>query len=140
MSAIEDQVTIHTTPGKAYAALTEQSGYLGWWSKDCQIAGRVGGESSLRFDKQGSIVKMRFRTDAMEPESRVRWTCISHDMDSWIGTTLSWTIATDASGVSVALLHDGWQSETPPEMVAQGWKHFLGSMKQYLETGVGQPW
>jgi len=129
MSAIKDQVMIDTTPDKAYAALTEQPGYLGWWSKDCQIADSVGGESRLRFDKQGSIVNMRFRIDAKEPKGRVQWTCISHDMNSWIGTTLNWTITGDAGGVSVALLHDGWKSETPPEMVAQGWKHFraLGS-------------
>jgi hypothetical protein len=23
---------------------------------------------------------------------------------------------------------------------SQGWKHFLGSLKLYVETGTGQPW
>jgi uncharacterized protein YndB with AHSA1/START domain len=139
MSAIKDHVTIGTSPDKAQAALTTQAGYLGWWSKDCQIADRVGGESSLKFNKAGSIVKMHFRADVID-DGRIKWTCIAHDMDSWIGTTLSWSIAQEGDGVRVSLVHDGWKSETPPEMVAGGWKHFLGSMKQYLETGVGQPW
>ena len=39
----------------------------------------------------------------------------------------------------VKLDHAGWKGD-PPEPVAQGWKHFLGSMKSYLETGAGQPW
>jgi uncharacterized protein YndB with AHSA1/START domain len=140
MSSIKDEVKINATPEKAYAALTTQQGYLGWWSKDCQIADAIGGESSLKFNKGGSIVKMRFRTDVMDKGAKVKWTCIAHDMDSWVGTTLSWSIAKDGAGVRVALSHDGWKSETPPDMVAQGWKHFLGSMKQYLETGSGQPW
>jgi uncharacterized protein YndB with AHSA1/START domain len=140
MSAIKDEVTIDTTPEKAYAALTTQAGYRGWWSKSCDIAEQVGGESSLKFDKEGSIVKMRFRTEVMEKDTHVRWTCVGHDMDSWIGTTLSWTIGPAGNGVRVSLVHDGWRGETPPEMVAQGWKHFLGSLKQYLETGTGQPW
>jgi uncharacterized protein YndB with AHSA1/START domain len=140
MSTIKDEVKIDASADKAYAALTKEKDYRGWWSKDCQIADRVGGESSLSFNKGGSIVKMRFRTDTMEKGARVKWTCIGHDMDSWVGTTLSWSIVKDGAGVRVALVHDGWKAETPPEMVAQGWKHFLGSMKQYLETGVGQPW
>jgi uncharacterized protein YndB with AHSA1/START domain len=140
MSTIKDEVKIATTPEKAYVALTTQAGYLGWWSKDCSIAERVGGESSLSFNKNGSIVKMRFRTDIVDKAGRITWTCVGHDMDSWVGTTLNWSIAKDGAGVRVALAHEGWKAEIPPEMVAQGWKHFLGSMKQYLETGVGQPW
>jgi uncharacterized protein YndB with AHSA1/START domain len=139
MSAIKDYITINASPDEAQAALTTQAGYLGWWSKDCQIADRVGGESRLAFNKGGSIVKMRFRTDVVE-DGRIEWTCIAHDMDSWIGTTLNWSISKERDGVRVALVHDGWKSETPPDMVVGGWKHFLGSMKQYLETGVGQPW
>src|SRR4051812_2438651 len=84
MSSIKDHVSIKSTPDKAYAALTQQAGYRGWWSKDCEIAERVGGESSLRFNKQGTIVKMRFRVDAMDPNGKVKWTCVAHDMDSWV--------------------------------------------------------
>ena len=140
MSAIKDHVQINTTPDEAYAALSTQSGYRGWWSKDCQIAAEIGGESQLRFDKEGNIVTMRFRSDELEPNRRIAWTCVAHDMPSWVGTTLSWTISETSGGVRVALVHDGWKMETPPDMVIQGWKHFLGSMKQYLETGTGQPW
>ena len=139
MSEIKDEVRIRTTKSKAYEALTKQSGYTGWWSKNCEISEKVGGESRLTFDKQGSIVKMRFRTDLMDPAGRVKWTCVGHDMDSWIGTTLDWSIAEQAGEVTVSLTHAGWKGD-PPEPVVGGWKHFLGSMKQYLETGAGEPW
>jgi hypothetical protein len=35
--------------------------------------------------------------------------------------------------------HGGWRGEPPPPVV-EGWKHFLGSLEAYLETGQGQPW
>ena len=66
MSAIKDDVKIETTEDKAYRALSTQAGYLGWWSKDCEIAESAGGESRLKFDKSGSIVNMRFRTDVTD--------------------------------------------------------------------------
>ena len=56
-----------------------------------------------------------------------------------IGTTLTWTIKGTGDEVVVALDHAGWKDEGP-EPVKQGWKHFLASMKSYLETGTGQPW
>jgi len=52
---------------------------------------------------------------------------------------LNWRLAAASGATVVALEHSGWK-DAPPEMVAQGWKHFLGSMKAYLETGTGQPW
>jgi hypothetical protein len=69
----------------------------------------------------------------------VRWTCIAHDMPSWVGTTLDWKLSEQGDGVLVSFEHAGWK-EAGPEAVAQGWKHFLGSLKLYVETGTGSPW
>lgn len=69
----------------------------------------------------------------------MRWTCVAHDMASWVGTSLTWRIKEAGGAVVVSLDHAGWK-DAAPGMVAQGWKHFLGSMKSYVETGTGQPW
>jgi uncharacterized protein YndB with AHSA1/START domain len=139
MSSIKDEIRIRSTAAMAYAALTEQAGYRGWWNKVAEVPSDVGGEAKLLFDKAGSPVAMRYRIDAMTPNEQVKWTCIAHDMPSWIGTTLTWSIKSADDGVLVALDHAGWQTE-PPEPVIQGWRHFLASLKSYLETGTGQPW
>jgi hypothetical protein len=120
-------------------ALTTESDYRGWWSKNCTVPEKVGGEATLKFNKSGTIVTMRFRIDAIDSSGSVRWTCTAHDMPAWIGTSLNWTVVPAEKGVGVRLDHAGWQ-DSPPEQVVQGWDHFLKSMKSYLETGRGEPW
>src|SRR5262249_20466288 len=63
MNEIKEKLLVRGSAAKVFRALTEQAGYNGWWSKDCQIGSHPGDESSLRFDKEGTIVSMRFRVD-----------------------------------------------------------------------------
>jgi uncharacterized protein YndB with AHSA1/START domain len=139
MSSINDEVQIRTTRDQAYDALRRQAGYRGWWNKVAEVPETVGGEAKLRFVKDGNPIHMRFRIDELRPGERVVWTCVAHDLPSWIGTTLSWSLHEAGGTVLVKLEHSGW-AEAAPAPVAEGWKHFLGSLKAYLETGTGQPW
>ena len=139
MASIQDSIRIQAPLAKAMQALTTEAGYRGWWSKDCQISEKVGGQADLKFNKGGTIVRMKFRVDSIDPAGSVKWTCIGHDLPEWIGTTLNWSVQPSGDGVEVRLDHAGWKG-TPPEAVAQGWSHFLKSMKSYLEAGHGEPW
>jgi uncharacterized protein YndB with AHSA1/START domain len=139
MPSIKDQVRIQTTPDKAFAALTTQAGYRAWWNAKAEVPVQVGATAQLHFVKDGQPVEMAFRIESQTLNDSVRWTCVAHAMPSWLGTSLEWKIAPAADGVVVSLDHAGWK-EAGPDMVAQGWKHFLGSMKAYLEGGQGQPW
>jgi uncharacterized protein YndB with AHSA1/START domain len=139
MSSINDEVRIATTAAKAYEALTRQAGYRAWWNAAAQVAESAGGEAKLYFVKDGAPVNMTFRIDEMKANESVRWSCIAHDMPSWVGTTLNWRIKDGGGAVVVSLDHSGWK-DAGPAPVSQGWKHFLGSLKSYLETGTGQPW
>lgn len=139
MSSIKEKVIVRGSTDKVFDALTSTSGYRGWWSKDCQIAEKPGAESSLKFNKNGTIVSMRFRVDEVVPKKSVRWTCVAHDMDSWIGTTLTWALAADGNATEVSFEHSGWKGDAP-EPVVQGWRHFVGSLRSFVETGEGQPW
>ena len=139
MSSIKQEIRIQATAGKAYEALTAQAGYRGWWNAAGEVAEKIGGEARLRFVKDGQPVNMTFRIDEMTASECVRWACTAHDMANWVGTTLTWRIKQSGDSVVVSLDHDGWK-DAAPEPVAQGWKHFLGSLRSYLETGTGQPW
>jgi uncharacterized protein YndB with AHSA1/START domain len=139
MSSIKDEIRIQAPASKVYEALTRQAGYRGWWNAVGEVEQAVGGEAKLRFVKDGTPVSMRFRIDEMTANERVRWTCIAHDFQDWIGTSLNWGIKQGGDGVVVTLEHSGWK-DAAPEPVAQGWKHFMGSLKSYVETGTGQPW
>lgn len=139
MSSIKQEIRIAAPLGKVYAALSTQAGYRGWWNAVGEVPERVGGEAQLKFVKDGAPVNMTFRIDTLQANEAVRWTCVAHDMPSWVGTTLDWKLSGQADGVLVSFEHAGWK-EAGPEPVAQGWQHFLGSLKQYVETGTGQPW
>jgi uncharacterized protein YndB with AHSA1/START domain len=136
----EETIHANTTAGAAFAALTTQAAYRAWWAKNSDVAETPGGQATLRFDKGGTPVTMKWRIDEQQPDQRVRWTCIGHDAPPWIGTTLDWTIKPRDNGVEVSLVHGGWR-EPVPEPVKQGWHHFVAdSLKSYLESGVGKPW
>ncbi|GEM_PF-176183 len=139
MSSIKDEIRIHGTANKVYEALTREAGYRGWWNAAGEVEETVGGEANLHFVKDGTPVNMRFHIDEMKTNERVRWTCVAHDMPNWVGTVLTWRLQDAGGAVLVSLEHSGWK-EAGPEPVAQGWKHFLGSLKSYVETGTGQPW
>ncbi len=139
MHAIKDEIRIAAPAIRVYEALTTQVGYRGWWNARAEIPETVGGEAKLYFVKDGNPVNMCFRIDEMTANESVVWTCVAHDMPSWVGTKLMWQIKEAGGTVRVSLEHSAWK-DTAPEMVAQGWKHFLGSMKSYVETGTGQPW
>lgn len=139
MTAIRDEIGIQAPRAKVYAALTEQSGYRGWWNAVAEVSDSVGDEAKLRFVKDGHPVDMTFRIDELAAGERVRWTCTAHAMDSWVGTTLWWNLRDASGGSLVSFEHAGWKGD-PPEPVVQGWKHFLASLRSYVETGTGQPW
>jgi uncharacterized protein YndB with AHSA1/START domain len=139
MSSIKQEVRIKGDASKVYQALTRQSGYRAWWNKAGDVAEAVGGEAKLHFVKDGQPVSMRFRIDEMKENAAVRWTCVAHDMPSWVGTTLSWRIEPGAGDVLLSFEHAGW-NDGAPEPVVQGWLHFVSSLKAYVETGTGMPW
>jgi uncharacterized protein YndB with AHSA1/START domain len=139
MGTIAQQVTIRGTPEKVYEALTQQSGYRGWWNKVGEVDQKPGGFATLRFVKDGQPVDMRFRIDATERGREVKWTCLEHTAPPWVGTTLNWKLAPAGEAVNVSFEHGGWEGAAP-QPVIDGWKHFLGSLKTYVETGTGSPW
>lgn len=139
MASIKDQLRVAAPTSKVFEALSRQTGYRGWWNAAAEVPESEGKQAQLRFIKDGTPVNMRFRIDELTPNQRVRWTCIAHDLPGWVNTTLDWNL--DASGPEtlVRFEHAGWK-EGAPEPVRDGWKHFLGSLKAYVETGSGQPW
>jgi uncharacterized protein YndB with AHSA1/START domain len=141
MEPIRHTLNLSAKPDVAYRAVATVEGLRGWWCKDSDIAAAVGGETELRFVKDGKPVTMRFRVDALDDGKRVAWTCIENANPIWVGSTLTWTIRPDGDGSTLEFSHAGLTAGGPPyDMTAQGWQHFMGSLEQYAETGTGQPW
>ncbi len=141
MDAIRQTLSLAVSAAETFAAIATPVGQQGWWCKDSDIATRVGGESELRFNKDGNIVTMRFRVDELDKDHRVTWTCVANDHPMWIGSTLMWEITAGGERSSLEFTHDGLEGDgAPPEMITDTWTHFMSSLKSYVETGQGQPW
>ena len=98
----------------------------------------------MYFVKEGHSIVMKFRVDEMEAGKKVTWTCTENGNPAWVGTTLRFELGNENGGTQVIFTHAGWDEkfkDTPLYVsVPPTWDAFMGSLKSYCETGVGQPW
>ncbi len=127
-----------------YHAVATQKGISGWWSKDCAVGEAEGEPSLLKFDKQGKIVEMGFKTLELLPNKKVVWECTENANPAWIGTKIITEITESKDGCEVVFSHsdfdEKWKGQPPFEMTKEGWSHFVNSLVDYCEGREGQPW
>jgi uncharacterized protein YndB with AHSA1/START domain len=137
--SIEHVIEIAGAAPKVLAAVSTKEGFAGWWTRDlaCDSAKR---EATFRFAKPEHTCSMTFHLDALDDASIVM-TCIREDnQPEWLGTELAIRLASTPVGTRVQLVHAGFRARTEHfDVCVKGWAFFLGSLKSYVETGVGQP-
>jgi uncharacterized protein YndB with AHSA1/START domain len=145
MESIQNEVRIAAPAAQVYRALSTTEGHRAWWTSDCELGSRLGERAVFRFDRpQGSppgLMEVTFRIDALEAGRRVALTCVANQNNpEWQDTALTFRLEEQDGTTRVALDHAGFRARTPLyEMCVGGWAHFMGSLKSYVETGVGQP-
>lgn len=140
METLEYGFTTKAAPEAIYSAVSTPDGIRAWWCKDCDISTEVGGRHDLRFDKQGTLVRMGFELTELSPGRRVAWKCVANDNPVWVGSTLTWSVEPDGEDSKLTLVHDGFAGGGPPyEMTAEGWHRFVDSLKAVAEGRVGNP-
>ena len=147
MKNYQHTLSIAASPAAVYAALTTPQGLRNWWTEDCEGAtAEVGGTIHFRF---GATSK-DFRVERLEPGREVRWLCtrahIAADFltrkDEWIGTEMVFHVSVEGQGrTRLEFEHIGLIPSLECYGICEnGWQQFLGSLKQYLETGEGAPY
>lgn len=141
---ITHNLMIKASPETIYNAVATEKGINGWWSKDCTVGETEASDSLLKFNKEGQIVEMGFRTQTLVPNKKVVWECIENGNPAWLGTKIITEIAASEDGSSVVFSHTGfeekWKGHEAFEMTKGGWEHFVKSLTAFCEEGVGQPW
>lgn len=131
---------------KVYAALTTSEGLQGWWTETCEIGTIEGGQSTFRFDDTWKTMQI----EKLAPTTEVRWRCVDSSIDledgntssEWIGTEFIFRLKS-LSDQTTALrfqhvgLLPGLDCYSD---CLRGWTRFLGSLRQYVETGTGAPY
>jgi len=134
---IVDHVEIAAPPAKVLAAVTTADGIRAWWTQDCDVSAS---EHTYRFKQSGPRAASTFRVEQQDARG-IALVCVAETNGiGWLGTRLAFAIEPAASGSRVALTHAGFpQASACYDDCVSGWKHFLGSLKAYLETGRGTP-
>ncbi len=139
MADILHLVNVQSTPGKVFAALTEQRGMAGWWTEDVQAEPRVGAIAKFRFGEHGGS---DMEVTVLDPGRLVRWRCVAHPSGTeWIGTVLSFDLRLENEGTVVRFSHQNWPGAGDFfRFCSVRWALYLISLKKFVETGAGNPW
>jgi uncharacterized protein YndB with AHSA1/START domain len=136
MTEINHRVGIKATAQQVYQALTSDTGLSCWWTEDTSGAGVAGSIIQFRFDGGGPD----FAVIELIPDELVRWQHSGCVPEAWMGTEIRFQIQPEDEQTFVRFTHANWQ-QTSDFMAhcSTKWAVFLLSLKQYLETGRGQP-
>ena len=120
-----------------YKAVATQKGIQSWWCNNSEVAETEGGTSLLKFNKEGTIVPMSFKTITLNPNKKVVWECIENPNPAWIGTQITTTIEDEGK---VTFTHSGfddkWKGQEAFEMTKGTWNHFMSSLKASIANAV----
>lgn len=142
------KVSIVAPPGAVYGALTTPEGLAGWLTNDCEVRQGVGERSTFRFGPTFCVMKVT----KLIPNQEVRWECVEQHhhapsqirrTDEWVGTEVVFHLSTRTNGeTELSFMHQGLVPTLECYGICQNdWNHLLKlSLKQYVETGFGQPY
>jgi len=138
------EMLVSAKPEFVYNAITKEIDK--WWTELSNKALQVGEQLTVKFEKTTSWV---MTVSEASPNQSLAWkvTEANHDLeniskkDEWKGTSIKWKIEKNGSGSKITFTHEGlFPALECYEICEGGWDYFLGSLKNYLETGKGNPY
>jgi uncharacterized protein YndB with AHSA1/START domain len=137
MARIVFEIEINAPADPIVEALDTAEGIAGWWTPTVEFSGGVGSVMQPSFAQ----APLPFQLTVEEVSAqRVRWSSTGDFPPHWVGTTITWTLNPENDGTLVHFSHDGWANDEGAfPSSALTWGQLMGSLKQYVETGTGQP-
>ena len=138
------EVFIAASPESVYQAITQNIDQ--WWTELCNPAVQPDDHFEVRFEKG---TWWRMLVAASEASRFLAWKVVeaNHELenitrkDEWKGTIIEWRIRNKGAGSAVTLTHQGLLPGLECfDICRAGWVYFLGSLKDFLETGTGHPY
>lgn len=133
---IRHLVTINCSPYIVYNALTTKTGIQGWWTSDTVIEPKIGTIAEFIF---GNRYHNKMEITDLLPNTRVAWLCKVGDHE-WVGTDFTFDLEGNDSQTLFRFGHNKWEEQTDFFAYCNfKWGYYLMSLKQYCETGIGNP-
>jgi len=137
MAEIKHYLEINTQPQKVYNALTEQKGLAGWWTEETTAEPQVGTIAEFKF---GEYYHNKIKITNLIPDFKVEWECLQGD-EEWVGTNFTFEIDEKNGKTFLKFTHKNWREAT--DFFAScnyQWGLYMKSLKDYCETGKGEPY
>ena len=133
---IKHNVIFHCDSAKVYEAISTQEGIQKWWTVDTIVVPEIGGMAEFIF---GDRYHNKMEITDLKPGKRVAWYCLEGD-EEWIGTDFTFELEETKGQTILRFGHNNWKSQT--DFFAHcnfQWGKYLISLKNYCETGFGDP-
>jgi len=120
-------------------ALTDDTVISAWWSA---VTGSERRGDEVQLFMGGDAPALVFTVEHAPAPSEVTWTVTECAvMADWVGTSPSFSVRPNADGTnSIEFRHIGLSPALECfDQCRAGWNHFMPSLQQFLETGVGRP-
>ena len=133
------QIHINADPETVFGTLTNAAEFASWWAPATGSA--QAGPLRITFDGFDDPLVLQVR-QAARP-SAVTWVvqeCAF--LPDWVGTAPAFTLSrSGAGGCDLEFRHQGVTPQLECyETCRAGWEQYLPSLRDYLETGTGNPY
>ena len=131
MAEIKHQIAIKGTAEEVYSALATESGLQSWWTADAHAEERVGGKAEFGFDRRKMVFRMKIVE--LQPGRKVVWGC-SGDHPEWVGTSLTWDIASENGASVLRFTQSGWIQMSDYYAICNStWGELMYRLRDYVE-------
>jgi len=139
MVEMNHEIWIEADKEKIYKAFATVDGLKAWWT------------SETEFDKDNKTLKfgfyegkywMKFKILETNKNKDVKWKCIETDdiTTDWIDTEVKISVEKVKDDLRVYLTHSNWKKDSKIlAMCNSTWGHLMFSLKDFVETGEGNP-
>jgi uncharacterized protein YndB with AHSA1/START domain len=137
MANITHYLVIKAPTEKVYQAVTEHDGLTQWWTAKTIAEPEIGFTNEFFFSND---YHNKMLVTELEPKKLVHWQCIGGDRE-WIGTSLSFQLTEGDGKTELMFTHADWKDQTLFFANCNyQWGRFMESLKNYCETGKGNPY
>jgi len=141
MVSIAHRIGIRSNPQSVYAALTTLTGLSAWWTEDVEGISSPGETILFRFRKPNGDFLGQFgmKVQELAEATLVRWECVDGP-EEWLGTEIKFQLAPADDQTIVLIQHNHWRERSEfMGHCSMKWATFMLSLREYVETGTGQP-
>jgi uncharacterized protein YndB with AHSA1/START domain len=141
MVSIIHRIGIRAGLDKVYKAISTIEGLGGWWTEEVEGDDQTGGKIKFTFRAKTGDIKgqMLMEVKELNPQKNVSWQCVEGP-DEWVGTHITFDLSQQDDQTFIIFGHRNWREAIEfTAHCSMKWAVFLLSLRDYVETGKGNP-